>query len=246
MTSESSWVYTRNPFATSLLSYKKLDMMATDHHDKLRNNINDPELSDLYNVHFLPAYTAFKNAYMQVGVTQSRYGLRTDTFTNLLGQLGTDKIDDWDIQIQATTGGQFRKNTNYHKMLFPDGRAAFQTEAYEQRILTLAKLNDALGDFPILATIKNDVQNFLDQLRAARTEQQGFENQLSIGRNILDNAKSNLALAMHKVLSFLMYKYTDNPKQVENFFDLSYLRQTNYDNSESPNNNKVSEDMPVE
>lgn len=242
MISESSWVYTRNPFSSSLLSYKKLDMMATDHHDKLKNNLNDPEISDLYTVHFLPVYTRFKDAYKQVGLTQSRYSLRTDAFTDLLSQLATDKIDDWDIQIQATAGGQFRKNTNNYKMLFPDGRTAYQTEAYEQRILTLAQLNDALGDFPALSTIKSDVQLFLDKLRDARTEQQGFENQLAMDRNILDNAKNELALTMHKVLGFLLYKYTDNPKRIEDFYELAYIRQTTYEGNDNNTNSTVNEE----
>lgn len=245
MTTEASWAYTRNPFVTTLLSYKKMDMMATDHHDKLKNNLGDPEIDNLYHTHFLPAYAAFKDAYTQVGVTQSRYGLRTDNFTQLVSLLGTDKIDDWDIQIQATSGGQFRKNTNNYKMLFPNGRSAYQSEAYEQRILTLSELSTSLGDFPVLATIKTDVDNFLMQIRAARTEQQGFENQLSIDRSTLDNARSNLALAMHKVLGFLIYKYTDNPKRIEDFFELAYIRQTTYDTSGNEEGGTVNEDEPI-
>jgi hypothetical protein len=242
MNLESSWAYTANPFSVGHLSYKKMDMLITDTHDSLLNNVSDPDISNLYNNLFLPAYNDFKRAYARISTTQSRYGLRTDTFEILMQELGTTKIDEWDIQIQATSGGLFKKTTPNYKMLFSNGRASFQSGSYEQRILAVTSFKDILTDFPVLAAIQTDVDGFLAQLKTARTEQQGYENELSNHRNELELANNALALVLHRILGFLIYKYADNPRKIEDFFELQYLRQSSSNSSTNNAVSKVKED----
>ena len=61
MAVQSTWFYLQNPFDnTTKQSFKKMNLIATDLHDKLFNNLTDPFIADLYNNYFLAPYQDFK------------------------------------------------------------------------------------------------------------------------------------------------------------------------------------------
>ena len=236
---KSKWSRLDNTFdnATSG-SFKKTDILATDHNDKLLNNISDPDIADAYTNVFKPAYDAFKLAFTTVLTAEARYGGRTRNTEDLWKTL-TANADDWSFAVEATPGGLFRKNTLNYSTIFPNGYAPFQKGAYEQRVRAVASLIDILGDYTALANVKNQVTIFYNTLLAARTEQQGFENELAKTRTDVANARQELVDAMHRIMGLLLYKYAPNTAAIDDYYDLTLLRTINRsgsnDNDTLPN-----------
>jgi hypothetical protein len=221
---KSKWSRLDNTFDNATIgSYKKTDILATDHNDKLLNNMSDPDIADAYTNVFKPPYDAFKLAFTTVMTAEARYGGRTRNTEDMWKALAAN-IDDWSFAVEATPGGLFRKGTLNYSTIFPNGYAPFQKGAYEQRLRSVASLIDILGDYSALANVKTQVNNFYTTLLAARTEQQGFENELAKTRTDVANARQELVDAMHRIMGLLLYKYAPNTAAIDDYYDLSLLR----------------------
>ena len=221
--------YFNNPFdAVTRNSYKRMNLLATDHRDKLlRVAVAGTPFAMLYNDHLKAPYEAFVAANVKVIGLVGRYARRTRQMEQALTALRSDKIELWDIQVQIV----YRRGTPEYNQLFPDLRTPFQTGAYDSRILMLLALSNSLGDFPALAAVKADVDAFTSSLQQIRTEQQGYEGELSESRTTLEETRKALAIAMHQVFSYLMFMYAQNTDKVADFYELKYLRSTGSDSN---------------
>lgn len=219
---KSSWSYLSNPFDNvTKRSFKRMLIIATDHHDKLYSRIADPDINTLY-IQYLPLFNAFKDAYDKIGTTASAYRAATMVVEGLFLQLMSTKIKQWDIWVQNV----YFDDTPEYALLFPDRRGAFQTGAYELRISAIRKLRDGLANYAALANVYNDVVAFLNQIETARTAQQGKEIDEKVASNTMEEARVNLANCMQGIMGYLMYKYQGDISKVEMFYDLQYLRST--------------------
>lgn len=219
---QSTWSYLQNPFANvTKNSFKTMYLMATDHFDKLQAQSSDPAIADLYNLG-KPAFDAFILQYRKNGTDNTTYQMHTMQFENLIGELMSTYARQWDVKTQIV----FDINKPQYLELFANGRAPFQTGAYDLRINAVKALADQLAHYPALAALQLEVNNFHADILATRSAQQGVENTNQRNSTNLENARLTLAQAMHAIFGGLILQYASNIAVVESFYELKYLRRT--------------------
>lgn len=232
----STWSYLDNPFDNvTKKSYKRMMALATDHRDKLKNNIVDPEINMLYQ-QFEPAFTAFQKAYDGTHRNAGAYMAATQRVEALFAELTSLRIRKWDIAIQQ----HHLEGTPEYTDLMPEFRQPFQRGSYDSRQAAMRVLADALTGYPMLITVAQDVTQFAANVEAARTAQQGRENnEQTLGRE-LENARIALANVMQGIWGYLIYKHQGEVGQVEGYYELQYLRAPKSNNSVSLKAYKIS------
>ncbi|MGL4364161.1 MAG: hypothetical protein ACRCSB_03030 [Bacteroidales bacterium] len=216
----NTWSYLRNPFeSVTKNSFRLMIIMGKDHLDKLNGNIGDPEVANIYSF-VKPAYDTFMQAFNNVQLNNSAYRSKTMQMEQLLTELSGKKIKQWDIGIQ----GQYLDDTVEYMDILPNNRTPFQKGAYDERVNTVSILAQKLLAYPSLATVQADVQVFFDMLTTVRTKQQGHEYQDAQLRKLVEMSRQSLAIAMHKSFAYLLFKYVEDVRMVESYFELQYLR----------------------
>lgn len=228
--SSSLWRYLQNPFDNVTKNNTKLmNLLAKDHHDKLKGSSeNDANIAKLYK-DFLPKYEAFTSTYVALLTQQRTYQSFTSKVESLFSELTSVKIRKWDIKIQF----QHDEATHIYRSLLPNGRSPFQTGGYETRTREVKSLGELLLQYKDMENLQQEVEAFGLQLENARTEQQGAERKVSHLSNELEIARLALAVNMHSVLGFLIGNYAQNIKEVASFYDLEYLRSSVATNTSS-------------
>lgn len=213
--------YLLNPFmAVTTGNFKRALIMGRDHRDKLGSyTATEPDLQPLYQEMNL-AYSKFETAYSNVHANEAVYRGHTQILEELMQELMSQKIREWDIAIQ----GAFLDNTPQYKMLLPNNRKPFQQGAYELRIAAVRTLEKLLGNFVELSAAREDVSAFLTKLNNARTRQQELEALDSSVRQELEAERVELCLIMHRVFTSLVAKHYRNPKEVERYYEMKYLQ----------------------
>lgn len=239
----SEWSHLSNFFQNATQgSNKKLDLLATDHHDKLSKGLSNPAINTLFTTVFKPAYDNFKIAYTTLLTAESRYSGRTRKAEETWDALRKN-VDNWSFAIESTPGGTFRRGTINYSTIFPNGYAPIQTGGYEQRIRALKSTIEVAGDYPDLAGVVADMSSFYQNLLTIRTEQQGFEFMLSQARNEVDLARQDLTTAMHRVFGYLIYTFAPNTAVIDTYYDLSLLRYTAKNNAVIDPNISITADI---
>lgn len=217
------WFFLNNMFDNATKnSVKKMNILATDHHDKLLNNVSNPDIQFLYN-RFLPIYQDFKAQYQAVIANTGMYEGHTQIVEALFAELTSTKIKLWDIQIQNV----YIEGTPEYTMILPNMRKPFQSGGYESRIRECRALALRLHNFAALTLIEQDVTLFTDKLEQARTTQQGYEKGSQDNSALLEEKRLKLAKIMHANFGRLIDIYIDNLAYVENYYELQYLRSDN-------------------
>lgn len=225
----SNWFFLNNVFLNVTKgSFKRMLLMARDHHDKLKvEAATDPAIDALYQ-DFLPFYLRFNTLYSAVTSNAGVYSGSTLSVENLLSDLSSTKAKRWDIMIQNV----YDDTTVPYRIVFGTGRAPFQKGPYDMRIAAITSLTTNLAVYPDLAAVKTDVDAFLQALDDARTAQQGSEKRDATFRNDLEDARVDLAIAMHRAFGGLIQLYADNTKRIEIFYEMKYVRSS----SRTPSN----------
>ena len=215
-----NWTYVRNPFDNvTKTNFKRMLLMARDHRDKLGQYVSDPDIANLH-TSINGAFTHFESAYSDANVNSGFYQGNTRMVENLLNDLRSQKIKQWDIWIQ----NEYLDDTPEYLMLLPNRRSPFQSGAYELRIDAVKTLEKALQSFPNLANVLTDVQAFIQQLDAARTKQQQAETLDQSLSQALENSRLELAKQMHRAFGFLLYKHYNKPTEISRYYELKYLQ----------------------
>lgn len=223
MALEPSWGYLRNPFDNATKgTFKRMAMMARDHHDKLKSAaMTDPYIDTLYTA-FLPDYTAFNTAFRQTHIIDSQRQILTTQLVNTLTNLRT-QVEDWDIRVSFL----HRPSTPVYQLLFGGGRTSFYVGSYEYQLAAVKELSDKLVNFADLADVKADVDAWLLNADTLRTQQQGEEGKLQKAQKEIERTRIALSKRMHWVFASLLVKYFEEPIEVENFYELKYLQRNN-------------------
>lgn len=217
--STTLWSYVFNPFmGLSGRNTKQFYFFARDHRDKLANRAGDVDIAPLYS-RIQPVFDAFEARYIAVDTNTGGYRTRTATIENLMLELNT-KVRRWDIGVQNI----YEETTPEYQGIFTERRAPFHTGAYDDRIRAVETLLQRMAGYPLLATIATDVQTFYAQINAARTAQQGFENNDQLFRRLLLADSQRLAAEMHYVFGALIMKHYLQPDLIETYYELKYLR----------------------
>ena len=222
---ETTWSMLRNTFDNvTKFNYKRMLLMASDHHDKLATlSTTDTNVNALYQ-RFLPAFTSFKGAYQKVSANYAMYQGYTQAFEERIAALTSTLARKWDVSIQV----EYDERSFEYKMLLPNGRAPFQSSAYDMRLSAISSLVINLREQgnPALQPLANTIETWLNETQTTRTQQQGIEQKDAILRNNLEEARAQLAVEMHGVFFGLSALYYQNLTKVETFYELKYLRTT--------------------
>lgn len=213
--------YFLNPFmAVTNSNFKRALLMARDHRDKLSGYaLSEPDIAVLFQ-EFAPVFDAYETAYAKVHTNAGSYRGHTQKMEELVQELSGTHIKQWDIWVQNV----YLEGTAEYKMLFPQFRKPFQSGAYELRIDAVRTLSYSLSEFPELSNVKAAVDLFLEKINKTRTRQQqveGFDTGL---RQMLEDARVELAYAMHRVFGALLHKHYRKPEDMERYYELKYLQ----------------------
>ena len=220
---ETTWSLLRNTF-DNVTKYndKRMLLMASDHCDKLAFSAStNLKINSLYQ-QFLPAFLRFKGAYQKLMANYALYQSCTQAFEEKIAELSATLARKWDVTIQM----EYDERSADYKMLLPNGRAPFQTGAYEMRIAAIHSLLISLEEKgnSNLAILIQKIKTWIAETQLLRTKQQGIEQRDSAYRQELEEARQLLATEMHGVFFGLCAIYYQNLVQVETFYELKYLR----------------------
>ena len=222
---EATWSLLRNTFDNvTKFNFKRMLLMARDHRDKLRMQaLTDSNINAIY-TEIVPAFNHFEQTYNEVASNFAQYQAATQQFEEKLAELSAKCIKKWDITIQMELDDQ----SAAYKGLLPNGRAPFQSGAYELRlsavntlILNLQKSNNTA-----LIALAQTIQIWYVEANSIRTKQQGIEQVDAMLRQDLEAARIELAAVMHTAFFKLCVIYSRNLAKVETFYELKYLRTT--------------------
>jgi hypothetical protein len=213
-------MYENNQFDNSTSDDQGLMLvLGSDHTSRLAAHALDPVIGPLLvrttplNTAYSDAYTAHRNA---VG---SRKG-STLLVEQLLNDLSSTRIKQWDIQIQNV----HLEGTPDYMVLMPNHRKPFQSGGIDERIAQVKGLGLRLADYPALVDTMTAVNAFHTTLKTARDTQQQREQIIDQRSSQLEVARVALARIMYGNLGVLMDLYRDTPTFIADFWEVSLMQ----------------------
>lgn len=208
---------------------KKMYLMSTDHiHKLIAKAPNDAAIQDILNF-VQPAYSNFVRQYREKTLQANIYRLKTANFREQLSLLSSEKIRQWDVNIQMVHDAK----SNQYMHLLPHGRAPFQKGAYEMRIEAVMTLGEAVSLDPQLTSLGTDILAFGQQLEDLRQDQQGDEGEKDEQADSLEALRKELAIVLYGAFGRLIAHHYRELHRVSNFYELKYFRRRQ--SSGSPN-----------
>ena len=167
-----------------------------------------------------PLVQAYDDAYavwlQQQGATKGQ----TQSLNDLLDDLSSEKIEDWDLAIQNV----YRQKTPQYIALLPRHRRPFQNGSQQQRITAVAALSLAIGSDAALQTLKADVDAFYNELTAANATQKGSKSTKSGTSTAVETDRIALGTALYGVLGRLMDFCKETPEAIADIIPVDALR----------------------
>jgi len=215
-----TWSYLINPFLTatenSQRSMKKicnfsinaLKAQPTDVFLAARLVILSPFVTQ-YNLLF---DTWFNNQAAQLG--------QSANLKDLLIQLRSQKIRDWDIAIQVV----YKSGTPQYIALLPHHRTPFQKGSQLDIMGAVSTLSLSINNDVALADVKADVDAFYILLKDAYEAQKSSIAGTGNGSDALETQRISVSTQLYSLLGLLMDYYKETPEKTGNLFDLQTIR----------------------
>ncbi|MCF8257026.1 MAG: carboxypeptidase-like regulatory domain-containing protein [Flavobacteriales bacterium] len=220
--SDIAWHYINNQFDQATRnSFKRCNILNNDHQSKLTSEQADPVIGGLV-TRTAPLSSTYSGRYSTWISASATYKGHTKLVDNLLLELSSLKIKQWDIQIQ----GQHLEGTAEYMMILPKRRIPFQNGTKDGQLSEVEALAERLLAYPALSATQTDVDTFAIAMRTARDNQQQKEQLVSMASDMLEQARLALCTMMYGNLGVLMDKYRDTPNMIENFWQLDLIRNT--------------------
>lgn len=219
------WKFVVNTFYSRTFQSMKLALTLTqDHLAKLTANETDLDILAM-KTDYLPLHTAFVTTNNQLDSKLGIYKGKTQTFEEMLEELGQVKINEWRGQVFAV----FPEGTDNATAIFPRDRQPFQSGTYDERVEAVNALSLTLNTYtlqPTLIALAGTVQAYYLTLSGARALQQTNEGSVATLRTNLKAAHLLMCQGMYKTLGLLMAKYYQAPETITDYFDMSILRSS--------------------
>jgi len=217
---ESTWHYLQNQFYNVTKSNRKLAVIiANDHDSKLIAESADADILAL-STRFNPLKVTLSEKYAGWVARKGLYKGETRRFELKLDELSADKIESWDIQIQAV----HKRDSPDYVAILPNYREPFQTGGRDQRIEEVRALSDRLEGYAALAAVKTDVDTFLTEIEGIRNTQQQKEEQVGLASDEATDAVTASMVMAYRDLGALMDKFGEEPSDVERFYEIALLQ----------------------
>jgi hypothetical protein len=223
---ERSWIFLINPFIVATNnSYSKMKQIGDVTLAAIAARVPTPPATDIFSellATLSPLVQAYDDAYatwlQQQGATKGQ----TQTLNDLLDDLRSRKIEDWDLAIQNV----YRQKTPQYIALLPRHRAPFQNGSQQQRITAVATLSLAIGSDAALQTLKTEVDAFYDELTAANSTQKGSKSTKSGTSTVVETDRIALGTGLYGVLGRLMDFFKDTPEAIADIIPVDALRSS--------------------
>ena len=231
------WAPAINTFlSSSENNYFKAHRMSIHLDSLLENQQSDPAILPLYN-YYHPIHVSFENAY---SIWDSQWGLQIGSTLGVKEVLQnmTKNLNTWISQIHVAG---IAKGTPEYISLFGKGRYPFQNGSIMNRIIAVEVLGLALDDYPTLAAVKTQVDNYAQQLKDARENQSIKKITTRNNSSDLEDQRIAMCKAQYYVLGGLMQKYVDEPQSIQRYFLVQEIRnsqQKHFTGRAAANNNK--------
>ena len=190
----------------------------------LRSGITDPDLLAYYN-YFEPINDKYNVAYLALDSLKSGSPANTFDLNNKIAQLRGIEIRTWDVAIQ----GYYERGSVMYKTLLPNFRQPFQQGSIAERKKAIVVLIEAIGDDANLASLKVDIQSFLDKWVASRTKQDTQFTNIELATDTLEVERLKACDAMMYVYGKLVSKFYKNLVMVELYFPVDLLQRITQD-----------------
>lgn len=205
-----------------------MNILMTDHAARIGQAVSgqNPPDSDFTTMQgrTTPVKTAWDTAYNGWIAARGFYKGKTQALEGKLADLSGLRIKQWDIAIQ----GVFLDGTSEYTQLLPNGRGPFQQGAYDLRIAEVKALQTRLSPFtganPTLAALAATVGTFHTEVKGLRDLQQGQEGAVNTASTAVEAQRVASANLMFQNLGRLMEKFFLLPVRIEDFYDMSYIR----------------------
>ena len=145
---------------------------------------------------------------------------QTSNLSDLLFFLRSDKIREWDIQIQAI----HPHSSPEYISLLPNYRTPFQSGSQLERMSAVNTLGIGLTNDVALATLKAEVVQFYLELKSAHNLQVAGKSNIGIGSDSVENARINMGVELYGVLGSMINHFKSTPDSITNYFDLETIR----------------------
>lgn len=221
MGKKSEWSPLSNMFDNvTKKSKKKMRLIINRHVLKLAAASADPEIQAIYDI------TNPKKIEYNLLMTEweSSKGIGkgdTKIWEKHLDEINETVLNEWEGQVTY----RYPKDTPTYIAIFPGGRMAITSGAYDDRLAALDAFSHTLDSYPLLATLKTAVDLKVDAVHTARDQQQSQYDKVGFKSTALEDLRFELAEILDDNLCKLKIKYRKNLKMVENFYDLSLLRK---------------------
>ncbi len=218
-----NWFYTINTFEVQTRrNYKKMLTLTLDHYGKLVYAAEqDPVFIPLRD-RYQPVHIAYQNSYAAWKAAEGIHEGSTGTVEGMLKQLNSE-VRSWEGTVRYV----FPEDSPNERTIFPNKRAPFQTGTYEQRISAILTLSEVLATFttqPLLVTLSATVLTFYNTIEAVRLLQTGGEIGITSKSAEVEADRIACAMGMYGNLGLLMNILRENPIGVEQFWDMTLLR----------------------
>lgn len=215
------WIYLQNAFEGSTAnSYSHCLKIAHHTSFALHGQIANPLFQTLYD-ELQPFVDAYQTAYIEWNVQKGRQKGNTFGLSQLLDELRSTKIQEWDIQIQNL----FRQGSPEYIGLLRQRRKPFQKGSQEDIISEVGALILGLQKVPALAATLQDAEAFYALLIAAFDLQMQYKGGTKLYSMAVENARVAVCTELYGVLGALMRHYKDAPHRVATFFDTETIRR---------------------
>ena len=220
-----TWKYGQNTFLSlTAESYKLMNILLSDHVARMiATQGADSDFMAIVSRN-APIKIAWDTAYQAWIAIRGTYKGKTQAWEMKLADLSTLRIKQWDITIQGT----FLEGTGEYTQLLPNGRAPFQSGAYDLRLAEVKALQNRLltvsPAVPALTTLAATIGTYHAEMKTLRDSQQGAEQQVDSLSTLLEIQRLAAATVMYKNLGRLMEKFSDMPVRIEDYYDMNYIR----------------------
>ena len=225
----SPWKYAENTFlSVTVGNFKLMNILIIDHTARIAQAVtgSNPPDSDFTTMlaRLTPVKAAWDAAYNGWISARGTYKGKTQALEAKLADLSGLRIKQWDIAIQNV----FLDGTSEYTQLLPNGRGPFQQGAYDLRIAEVKALQTRLAPFTgansTLLTLAATVGTYHGEIKLLRDAQQGQEGAANTASTALEAQRLVSANAMYQNLGRLMEKFVLVPTKIEDYFDMTYIR----------------------
>ena len=216
------WAPAINTFlSSSENNYNKAHRMSLHLDSALNAQQSYPAILALYN-YYHPIHVSFENAYAKWDAQMGQQKGSTLGVKELLKSM-TQNLNSWILQINVAG---ILKDTPEYSSLFANGRYPFQNGSIMDKINAVEVLGLSLAKYPTLVAVKTQVDNYCQQLNAARQNQLGKKSSTRTNSTGVEMERQKMCIAQYYVLGGLMQNYADEPQKIQSYFLVQDIRNS--------------------